>query len=90
MNDHDGHEAGDRLLIQAGELLGKVFYHDDIFRTGGDEFIVITDGISYETFARKMLRLRRDAEKNGGFQIIFSNFAKSSSSHQLFNWPSMN
>lgn len=65
VNDHDGHEAGDRLLIQAGELLGKVFYHDDIFRTGGDEFIVITDGISQETFERKMQRLRRDAEKNG-------------------------
>lgn len=65
VNDHDGHEAGDRLLIRAGELLGKVFYHDDIFRTGGDEFIVITDGISQETFERKMQRLRRDAEKNG-------------------------
>ncbi len=65
VNDRDGHEAGDRLLIQAGELLEKVFYRDDIFRTGGDEFIVITNRISQETFERKKLRLKEAAEKNG-------------------------
>ncbi len=65
VNDRDGHEAGDRLLVRAGELLGKVFYRDDIFRTGGDEFLVITDGISQETFERKKRRLKEDAEKNG-------------------------
>ena len=64
-NDHRGHEAGDKLLIQVGELLKKVFYHDDIFRTGGDEFIVITSDIDRETFERKARRLCADAEKNG-------------------------
>ena len=63
LNDQYGHEAGDRFLIQAGELLGKLFYHDDIFRTGGDEFIIITSGIDREIFDRKKQRLRADAEK---------------------------
>lgn len=64
INDLEGHEAGDRLLIQAGELLRKVFYQEDIFRTGGDEFVIITDGIDEDTFYRKVNRLRRDTEKN--------------------------
>ena len=52
------------MLVQAGEVLQKVFYQDDLFRTGGDEFIVITQGISRETFERKIARLRRDVDKN--------------------------
>ena len=65
VNDNEGHEAGDRLIAQMGELLGKVFYREDIFRTGGDEFIVITDEIEKKTFERKIRRLRQDADKNG-------------------------
>ena len=65
VNDHDGHEAGDRLLIQAGELLRKVFYEEDIFRTGGDEFIVITTAIDRPTFERKLQRLHEASEKHG-------------------------
>ncbi len=64
VNDRDGHEAGDRLLVQAGEVLKKVYYEEDLFRTGGDEFIIITSGINRETFERKLQRLRSDMLKN--------------------------
>lgn len=64
VNDTEGHEAGDRLLVQAGELLRKVFYYDDIYRTGGDEFVVIMVGVERDTFERKIGRIRRDAVKN--------------------------
>ena len=64
VNDNEGHEAGDRLIIQAGEIFRKVFYQDDVFRTGGDEFIIITSDIDQETFENKMMRLRADVEKN--------------------------
>lgn len=64
VNDRDGHSAGDRLLIQAGEILKKVFYQEDLFRTGGDEFIVITNEIKREKFEQKVNRLHRDVEKN--------------------------
>jgi diguanylate cyclase (GGDEF)-like protein len=53
VNDRDGHEAGDRLLVRVGELLRKVFYDEDVYRTGGDEFIVIIEGISEAVFERK-------------------------------------
>ena len=65
VNDKEGHEAGDRLLIQAGELFKKVFYQDDVFRTGGDEFVIICSEIDQETFNRKVQRLNKDVEKNG-------------------------
>jgi diguanylate cyclase (GGDEF)-like protein len=63
-NDRKGHEAGDKLLVQAGEILRKVFYQEDLFRTGGDEFIVLIDGISRDTFYIKLDRLRGDMMKN--------------------------
>ena len=64
VNDGEGHEAGDRLLIQAAELLRKVFYHEELYRTGGDEFVVIPVGIEKEVFEKKVQRLRCDVAKN--------------------------
>ena len=74
VNDNDGHDSGDLLLKQAGELLQKVFYYDDLFRTGGDEFIVITSGISRETFDRKIARLRSDVAKNSEVSFAIGAF----------------
>lgn len=65
VNDLQGHEAGDRLLVKAAEVLKKVFYEEDLYRTGGDEFIVISAGISREAFGRKVERLRLAAAKGG-------------------------
>jgi diguanylate cyclase (GGDEF)-like protein len=74
VNDLQGHEAGDRLLIQAGEILRKVFYDEDLFRTGGDEFVVITSDISRETFEHKVERLRRDVLKNSEVSFAVGTF----------------
>lgn len=74
VNDLQGHDAGDRLIIQAGEILRKVFYDDDIFRTGGDEFIVITNDIDRDTFDRKVGRLRRDVLKNSEVSFAMGTF----------------
>ena len=53
-------------MIQAGEILRKVFYEDDIYRTGGDEFVIVASEIDREAFERKLTRLRRDVLKNSG------------------------
>jgi len=74
VNDREGHEAGDQLLIQAGEILNKVFYQDDLFRTGGDEFIVISRNISEDTFAKKLSRLRGDVIKNSGVSFAIGDY----------------
>jgi diguanylate cyclase (GGDEF)-like protein len=42
VNDESGHEAGDRLIQRAAQVLQSVFRKQDIIaRTGGDEFIVL-------------------------------------------------
>ena len=66
VNDTEGHEAGDGLLVRTAEALTKVFYHEDIFRTGGDEFIIIATDIAEDTFLRKAERLRELAQKPSG------------------------
>ncbi len=49
-NDTLGHLEGDRLIISAANQLRKVFKKSDIYRVGGDEFIVITENTNKEEF----------------------------------------
>ncbi len=58
VNDKDGHEAGDRLLIKTAGLLRRVFRKDDIYRTGGDEFVIIADSLEQRLFMEKVERLK--------------------------------
>ena len=45
VNDRDGHEAGDRLLISVGKALRHAFDGQEIVgRLGGDEFAVYASG----------------------------------------------
>ena len=55
VNDTDGHDAGDKLLTDASDLLKSVFDLKDIYRTGGDEFVVIIDDIDEITLNNKLL-----------------------------------
>ncbi|WP_153110587.1 EAL domain-containing protein [Propionivibrio limicola] len=49
LNDTQGHDAGDRLLVQAaGRLHDCVRETDTIARLGGDEFVVMLRGLSAE------------------------------------------
>lgn len=68
-NDRLGHDAGDQLLVEAAELLRKIYYEDDVFRTGGDEFIVLADGIDHDVFERKLQRLKYVMHKNNGVSL---------------------
>jgi GGDEF domain-containing protein len=41
INDTEGHTAGDALLRDAANLLKSIFPESEIYRVGGDEFLVI-------------------------------------------------
>lgn len=60
VNDHDGHDAGDKLLIRASNMLRASFDDEDLFRMGGDEFMAIVTGIDRDSFDRKVEHLRSD------------------------------
>ncbi|MBR4510629.1 MAG: sensor domain-containing diguanylate cyclase [Ruminococcus sp.] len=57
-NDNGGHASGDRLLKQAAAILRETFTDNDIYRAGGDEFMVIAEDISGAELEEKLGRLR--------------------------------
>lgn len=59
VNDTKGHLEGDALLIRAYECLKSQFPEETIFRIGGDEFLVLSSGITEEELEQQTEALRR-------------------------------
>lgn len=51
-NDTKGHAAGDELIIRVSEMLRSHYRDSMIFRMGGDEFLVITEGCTRDEFMK--------------------------------------
>lgn len=51
MNDRMGHEYGDMLIKDSAGVLRSVFSEESIFRTGGDEFVVLEENITKQKVA---------------------------------------
>ncbi len=60
VNDENGHLAGDLLLKKAAILLQETFPEDEVYRAGGDEFIVISFR-EREEFERRTALLKKRA-----------------------------
>ncbi|MCL5076777.1 MAG: GGDEF domain-containing protein, partial [Actinobacteria bacterium] len=58
VNDSKGHQAGDEIIRKAARVIGQTSRSDDVVaRTGGDEFAVLTKGVSPEgtdAFVRRL------------------------------------
>lgn len=54
-NDNLGHKEGDRLIKKSAAFLTKCFGDSSVYRTGGDEFIVLLPGIAEHEF-KELLR----------------------------------
>ena len=48
VNDTFGHDAGDEYLNGSCKVLCNIFKHSPVFRTGGDEFLIILQGQDYD------------------------------------------
>ncbi len=53
VNDTYGHEAGDRALVMAAEMMKTCFKEDFIARMGGDEFLIVTTGKDLDTVVQE-------------------------------------
>lgn len=53
-NDTLGHRYGDKLILAVAEVLKEQFGIESSFRTGGDEFIVMTNGIGPHVIKKKI------------------------------------
>lgn len=65
VNDTYGHSTGDKMLIDAYTLLTMYFEKEDIYRIGGDEFLVISFGDSEEHFLSQVSKLRMLMNQGG-------------------------
>ena len=72
-NDTEGHTAGDKLLKDAAEILKNEFPDGEIYRAGGDEFMIIDRETSCGELEKHVEKLRKDAEdpRNVSFAIGF-------------------
>ena len=48
VNDHFGHEIGDRVIASVADVLKKIVKKENLFRIGGDEFIAVLENASKE------------------------------------------
>ncbi len=63
VNDRHGHSAGDQMLrLVGGKLAETMRSSDDIFRYGGDEFVVIAEGMGHDAALAAAERVRRAVE----------------------------
>lgn len=72
VNDSEGHKAGDQFIRDACKIICTTFKRSPVFRVGGDEFAVISQGEDYsriEELAEMMNAHNEEAVKNGGIVI---------------------
>ncbi|BDC94747.1 GGDEF domain-containing protein [Treponema bryantii] len=65
MNDNEGHSAGDKLIKDAAKVLKHIFPDKEIYRAGGDEFMVLLRGTSMselEDYSRQMKAVAEETE----------------------------
>lgn len=72
VNDKLGHQAGDQYIREACRLVCTTFKRSPVFRVGGDEFCVISQGDDYENIKELILKIEdhnKEALLNSGVVI---------------------
>ena len=69
VNDRLGHDAGDELICGAAECIERVFDTGRCYRTGGDEFVVLTQGMDAAMADMSMVLLNTEAEEWHGEKV---------------------
>ncbi len=62
INDAQGHEQGDAYIRAMSECFVRHFRHAEVFRVGGDEFVVLASNIGHDLFMRRLKAMQEDAE----------------------------
>ena len=89
INDTQGHEAGDRCIRAACEIICKTFKRSPVYRIGGDEFVVISQDEDYnrsEYLIGIISRNNEEALSKGGIVIAcgMARFSNEESVSEVF------
>ena len=57
VNDDHGHGAGDKMLQSAASILQAVFHDGDVYRAGGDEFMILIPAIEEDELQNRLARV---------------------------------
>ncbi|WP_050008230.1 EAL domain-containing protein [Butyrivibrio sp. WCE2006] len=81
INDTKGHKAGDEYILDACRMICRIFKFSPVYRVGGDEFTVISQGDDYRDIEKLVESISEHNEKAitaGGIVIAcgMSKFAK--------------
>ena len=74
VNDEEGHAVGDQYIVRAAERMKQVFDPGTIYRSGGDEFIVILRNVSEKTLKQKAEAMRQIQENDEQISIAVGEF----------------
>ncbi|WP_028515773.1 sensor domain-containing diguanylate cyclase [Ruminococcus flavefaciens] len=74
VNDSGGHIAGDKLLKNAAAVLRELFYDSDIYRAGGDEYMIIAVNVPEEELEKRMEKLRKDSEDTNNISFAVGGY----------------
>ena len=64
-NDTKGHKAGDEMIKNVANKLKETFGNQEIYRVGGDEFLIVAPDIDEDYFGRLVEELRSKARIPG-------------------------
>ena len=64
MNDNNGHSAGDKLIKDAAAILKEVFGEAEIYRAGGDEFMVLLRDVTMKELEKYEKEIKEKAAKS--------------------------
>lgn len=83
VNDQYGHESGNEVLIQFADML-RLFFDDmgEVFRFGGEEFLVFLPNYSHESTVNVAESFRKLVEQN---EFISHNYMKENHPEVLLN-----
>lgn len=64
VNDESGHGEGDNYLKTAANILNGVFFESDVYRAGGDEFMILAQDMGEDELKKRIEKLEEQAERD--------------------------
>ena len=64
INDVYGHDMGDKYIIKSVEIIAKRFKGGEIYRYGGDEFVIVLQGALYKNRYQLFKEFNKEMEHN--------------------------